>query len=206
MSESVDVVSSPQLIPFSAVQINSKATKKRKADIASLSSTTTMSDTELSSQNSAYFLQKAVDNLKQASEKEADQVKQQKIKLLTAKIQLLFLNFTDLVDVDTESESSSVQNDIDNIKTDMNNRFNQLLSLISDLKTATQAAAFQNLTTATIADNRIAYSANSTAGSSSQSVIVTDNLTENSQNSMQNSGKKTYAQALEASSQSYNKN
>ena len=64
MSESVDVVSSPQLIPFSAVQINSKATKKRKADIASLSSTTTMSDTELSSQNSAYFLQKAVDNLK----------------------------------------------------------------------------------------------------------------------------------------------
>src|ERR1700739_2967370 len=203
MSESVDIVSSPQLIPFSAVQINSKATKKRKADIASLSSTTTMSDTELSSQNSAYFLQKAVDNLKQASEKEADQVKQQKIKLLTAKIQLLFLNFTDLVDVDTESESSSVQNDIDNIKTDMNNRFNQLLSLISDLKTATQAAAFQNLTTATIADNRIAYSANSTAGSSSQSVIVTDNLTENSQNSMQNSGKKTYAQALETSSQSY---
>ena len=72
MSESVDIVSSPQLIPFSAVQINSKATKKRKADIASLSSITTISDTELSSQNSAYFLQKAVDNLKQASEKEAD--------------------------------------------------------------------------------------------------------------------------------------
>ena len=63
----------------------------------------------------------------------------------------------------------------------MNNRFNQLLSLISDLKTATQAAAFQNLTTATIADNRIANSASSTA-SSSQSVILTDNLTENSQN------------------------
>ena len=69
MSDSV--ISSPQLIPFSAVQINSKAAKKRKAIIASLSSTTT-SDSELSSQNSAYFLQKAVDNLKQASEKEAD--------------------------------------------------------------------------------------------------------------------------------------
>ena len=53
MSESV--VSSPQLIPFSAVQINSKAAKKRKADIASLSSTT-ISDSESSNQNSAYFL------------------------------------------------------------------------------------------------------------------------------------------------------
>jgi hypothetical protein len=84
--------------------------------------------------------------------------------------------------VDTESESSSIQNDIDNIKADMNNRLNQLLSMVSDLKTATQAAAFQNLTTATIADNRIANSASSTASSSSQSVILTDNLTENSQN------------------------
>ena len=165
MSESG--VSFSQLIPFSVVQINSKAAKKRKADIASLSSTTTIiSDSELSSQNSAYFLQKAVDNLKQASEKEADLVKQQKIKLLTAKIQLLFLNFVDLVDVDTESESSSIQDDINNIKADMNTRFNQLLSLISDLKTATQAAAFQNLTTTTIADNRIANSASSTASSS----------------------------------------
>ena len=54
MSESV--VSSPQLIPFSAVQINSKAAKKRKADIASLSSSISTSDSELSSQNSAYFL------------------------------------------------------------------------------------------------------------------------------------------------------
>ena len=125
--------------------------------------------------------------------------------MLTAKIQLLFLNFVNLVNVDTESESSSVQNDIDNIKADMNNRFNQLLSLISDLKTATQAAAFQNLTTATIADNRMANSANFTA-SSSQSVILTDNLTENSQNSMQNSGEKIYAQALGASSQSYIEN
>ena len=126
--------------------------------------------------------------------------------MLTAKIQLLFLNFTDLVDIDIESESSSVQNNIDNIKTDINNRFNQLLSLISDLKTATQAAAFQNLTTATIVDNRIAYSVNSTASLSLQSVIVTDNLTENSQNSMQNSGKKIYVQALETSSQSYIEN
>ena len=164
MSESG--ASSSQLIPFSAVQINSKAAKKRKADIASLSSTTTISDSKLSSQNSAYFLQKAVDNLKQASEKEADLVKQQKIKLLTAKIQLLFLNFVDLVNVNTESESSFIQDDINNIKADINTRFNQLLSLISDLKTATQAAVFQNLTTATIADNRIVNSANSTASSS----------------------------------------
>ena len=103
MSESVEIVSSPQLIPFSAVQItNSKAARKRKAIIASLSTTTT-SDNKLSSQNSAYFLQKAADNLKQASEKETDQIKQQKIKLLTTKIQLLLLNFINLVDVDTES-------------------------------------------------------------------------------------------------------
>ena len=107
--------------------------------------------------------------------------------------------------MDTESESSSIQNDIDNIKADMNNRFNQLLSLISDLKTATQAAAFQNLTTATIADNRIANSASSTA-SSSQSVILTDNLTKNSQNLMQNTGNKIYAQALGSSSQSHSEN
>jgi hypothetical protein len=38
MSESVEFVSSSQLIPFSAVQItNSKAAKKRKVAIASLS-------------------------------------------------------------------------------------------------------------------------------------------------------------------------
>ena len=48
----------------------------------------------------------------------------------------------------------------------MNNRFNQLLSLILDLKTAIQTAAFQNLTTATTQDNKIANLADNTANSS----------------------------------------
>jgi hypothetical protein len=208
MAESVEIVSSSQLVPFSAVQItNSKAGKKRKAVIANLSSATN-SDNENanSSQNSAYYLQKAVDNLKLAYEKEVDQAKQQKIKLLTAKVQLIFLNFADLVDVDSESESSSIQNDINSIKSDMNNRFNQILSLISDLKSVTTAAAFQNLTTATTTDIAMANSTTNSTASSSQSVILTDNLTDNltgiSQNSMQNSGNKTYAQALRSFSQS----
>ena len=141
---SVSAKTFSQLISFSAVQITSfKASKKRKTEIANLSAAINSDNEDTnSSQNSAYYLKKAVDNLKLAYEKEVDQVKQQKIKLLITKIQLIFLNFTDLVDIDSESESSSIQDDINNVKADMNNRFNQLLSLISDLKAATQAAAF----------------------------------------------------------------
>ena len=52
----------------------------------------------------------------------------------------------------------------------------------------------------------MANSVNFIASSSSQLVILTDNLTENSQDSMQNAEKKIYAQALRSSSQSYIEN
>jgi hypothetical protein len=194
--------SSMQLVPLSAVQIvNQKAGKKRKALTANLSSADD-SDNENpnSSQNSAYYLQKAVDNLKLACEKETNQSTQQKIKFLVAKTQLIFLNFADLVDTDSESETSSIQCDIDNIKSDMNNRFSQISSLISELKSAITTATFKNLTTATNADiaatNQVATT--NSISNSSQS----ENLTENSQDLMQESGNKTYAQALRSSSQS----
>ena len=71
------------------------------------------------------------------------------------------------MDVKSDSETSSIQDNINNIKANINDRFNQLLSLISELKAATQAAAFENLTTANRTDNRMANLADNIASYSS---------------------------------------
>ena len=128
-----------------------KAVKKRKSLAASLSSA---SEDEISEQTSAYYLQLAVDNLNLAFVKETNQDIQAKIKSLITKSQSVILN-------PDSSESEISINEIQNLKSDMNNKFNQISSMISELKSTTTA-----------------------------------NLNLISSNSMQNSGKQTYAQAL----------
>src|SRR5215471_626241 len=131
-----------------------KALKKRKSLAASLSSA---SEDKITEQTSAYYLQLAVDNLNLALVKETNQDIQAKIKSLITKSQSVILNS----DSDSsETEASAIE--IQNLKSDMNNKFNQISSMISELKSTTTTA----------------------------------NLGLVSSNSMQNSGKQTYAQAL----------
>ncbi len=123
----------------STAALNAKAgkkqAKKRKAATASLSSASEAQNAE-SSQTSAYYLQLAVDNLMLALAKETEQSIQTKIQFVLAKTQHILLNTAESTDSDSEDHSHSQLNDIQNLKSDMNARFNQICGLISDLKSA----------------------------------------------------------------------
>src|SRR6266480_5849055 len=108
----------------STAALNAKAgkkqAKKRKAATASLSSASEAQNAE-SSQTSAYYLQLAVDNLMLALAKETEQPIQTKIQFVLAKTQHILLNTAD-----TDSEDHVQSSDIQNLKSDMNARFNQI--------------------------------------------------------------------------------
>jgi len=81
-----------------------KASKKKKASLAALS-TTANSDNENSnsSQNAAFYMQLAVDNLLLAFEKETDSSISTKIQFLVTKAQHLLLNSSDNADFKSDS-------------------------------------------------------------------------------------------------------
>lgn len=125
-----------------AVVINQKATetsqkqvnKKRKAATAALSSTSAKS-----SQNAAYYLQLAVDNLLLAFAKEIDQSNQNKIQFVLAKTQHILLNNAG-VEFDSQLD---IQNQVKAIQADIAAKFQELQTSIADLQFVNLSAANQ---------------------------------------------------------------
>ena len=170
-----------------------KSSKKRKAaSPAAISATNSDNENATSSQNAAYYMQLAVDNLMLALEKETDSFVTTKIQFLLTKAQHLLLNSADNADFESDSQSD-LCNLIQTIKSDITVRFNEIQSLIKDLQFVNiPAAGSFNLAEPAIA-NSAASAANIAATSSA--ATSTANLTENnSLNSHSNSGKRTWAQ------------
>jgi hypothetical protein len=156
MSVSESTTMSNSESPFQVV-ITKKAAKKRKAStiLSTANSDNESNSSQNNIQNSAYYLQKAADNFKLALIQETDQSIQTRIKSLIQKTQLI-LN----AELDSDSEAQVTVQEFQTFKADLNNKFSQISSMISELKSATTAAENSSL------------------------------------DSMQNSEKKTYAQAL----------
>ena len=181
-SDSVDMLNPVPQFTFvgnsSCKKMQAHANKKRKA--AAAVSSAANSDNEAAvvnssqnSQNAAYYLQLAIDNLKLAAKKEVEQSIQAKIQALTAKVESILLKN----DSESESESESVQNQLQIIRTEFADKFNQIQTWISGMKSTTSADASTDI--AVNAANAV-------------------DLTENSSfNSIQNFEKKTYTQALQ---------
>ena len=151
--------------------------KKRKADVISLSASSTASeigDAE-STHNTAYYLQLAIDNLMLALNKATDQSIQTKIQFVLAKTQHILLNTADS-DIDSQLE---VHQQIQTIQTDILAKFQEIQTMISSLQFVNIPAANQ----LNIAE----------PASQSESTTLTRN---SSLNSGQNTGKKTYAHTL----------
>jgi len=151
--------------------------KKRKADVISLSASSTASeigDAE-STHNTAYYLQLAIDNLMLALNKATDQSIQIKIQFVLAKTQHILLN-TANSDIDSQLE---VHQQIQTIQTDILAKFQEIQTMISSLQFVNIPAANQ----LNIAE----------PASQSESTTLTRN---SSLNSDQNTGKKTYAHTL----------
>ncbi len=110
-----------------------KASKKRKASLAALS-TTANSDNENSnsSQNAAFYMQLAVDNLLLALEKETNSSISIKIQFLVTKAQYLLLNSSNNADFESDSQFN-LCNLIQTIKSDIIVKFNEIQTLIKDL-------------------------------------------------------------------------
>ena len=139
-SDSVDMLTTTFQFTFVAssckklqVPASKQAKKKRKA--AAAVSSAAKSDNEAAvanssqnlsqksvqnSQNAAYYLQLAISNLKIAAEKETEQSVQAKIQALTAKIESILLKN------DSESESESVQNQLQIIRAEFADKFSQI--------------------------------------------------------------------------------
>src|SRR5204862_8311964 len=115
--------------------------KKRKADVFSLSTDSTTSETENvdSTHNTAHYLQLAIDNLMLALNKEIDESIQNKIQFVLAKTQLILLNAAD-------SEFASqldIQHQIQSIKTDVVTKCQEIQAMISNLQFLNIPAASQ---------------------------------------------------------------
>ena len=160
--------------------------KKRKADVVSLSTDSTTSETENvdSTHNTAYYLQLIIDNLMLALNKEIDESIQNKIQFVLAKAQHILLNAAD-----SEFDSQlDIQHQIQSIKTDVVTKFQEIQAMIFNLQFVNISAASQL---------NIAESASQSASQTSiQSNLTSSIETSSSSNSDQNTEKKTYAQAL----------
>ena len=152
--------------------------KKRKADVISLSASSTASEIGdvKSTHNTAYYLQLAIDNLMLALNKATNQSIQIKIQFVLAKTQHILLNTADS-DIDSQLE---VHQQIQTIQTDILAKFQEIQTMISSLQFVNIPAANQL---------NIAEPA---------SQLKSTTLTRNSSlNSGQNTEKKTYAHTLE---------
>src|SRR5947207_9464722 len=159
--------------------------KKRKADVVSLSTDSTTSETENvdSIHNIAYYLQLIIDNLMLALNKEIDESVQSKIQFVLAKTQHILLNA-----VDSEFDSQlDIQHQIQSIKTDVIMKFQEIQAMIFNLQFVNISAASQL---------NIAESASQSASQTSLQSDSTSSVESSSSNSDQNAEKKTYAQAL----------
>src|SRR5438046_7756877 len=106
--------------------------KKRKADVVSLSTDSTTSETENvdSTHNTAHYLQLAIDNLMLALNKEIDESIQNKIQFVLAKTQHILLNAAD-----SEFDSQlDIQHQIQSIKTDVVTKFQEIQAMIFNLQ------------------------------------------------------------------------
>src|SRR6266480_5470637 len=159
--------------------------KKRKADVVSLSTDSTTSETENvdSTHNTAHYLQLIIDNLMLALNKEIDESIQNKIQFVLAKAQYILLNAAD-----SEFDSQlDIQHQIQSIKTDVITKFQEIQAMISNLQFVNISAASQL---------NIAESASQSASQTSLQSDSTSSVENSSSNSDQNTEKKTYAQAL----------
>ena len=152
-----------EIINAKAAEISQKhKTKKRKAATAALSSAS-----EKSSQNSAYYLQLAVDNLLAALAKETEKSVQTKIQFVLAKTQHILLNNAG-VEFDSQLD---IQNQIKAIQSDIAEKFQEIQNSIADLQFVNLPAANQ-LTIAEPAspstDNSASAAAAATKASSSK--------------------------------------
>src|SRR6266480_2574776 len=160
--------------------------KKKKADVVSLSTDSITSETENvdSAHNTAYYLQLIIDNLMLALNKKIDESVQNKIQFVLAKAQHIFLNATD-----SEFDSQlDIQHQIQSIKTDLVIKFKEIQAMIFNLQFVNISAASQL---------NIAESANQSVSQTFIQSNLTNSIeTSSSSNSDQNTGEKTYAQAL----------
>src|SRR5436305_14337328 len=115
--------------------------KKRKADVVSLFTDSTTSETENvdSAHNTAYYLQLIINNLMLALNKKIDELIQNKIQFVLAKTQHIFLNATD-----SEFDSQlDIQHQIQSIKTDVVTKFQEIQAMIFNLQSVNIPAASQ---------------------------------------------------------------
>ena len=162
--------------------------KKRKASTADLSSAAT-SDNENTSQNAAYYIQLAVDNLILALNKETDQSAQTKIQFLLTKAQHILLNTADF-----ESDSQvDLQHQIQTIKSDIEVKFKEIQTMIANLQFINIPASNSYIIAEPASQSTSQSDAQTTSYSASQN---NKNLTQNSElNSTQSVESMSYAQA-----------
>src|SRR5438046_9812769 len=115
--------------------------KKRKADVVSLSTDSTTSETENvdSAHNTAHYLQLIIDNLMLALNKKIDESVQNKIQFVLAKAQHILLN---AADSDFDSQLA-IQHQIQSIKTDVVTTFQEIQVMIFNLQFVNISAASQ---------------------------------------------------------------
>ena len=113
--------------------------KKRKADVISLSTDSTTSETENVdfTHNTAYYLQLIIDNLMLAFNKEIDESIQNKIQFVLAKAQHILLNAADF-EFDSQLD---IQHQIQSIKTDVVTKFQEIQVMIFNLQFVNISAA-----------------------------------------------------------------
>jgi len=173
-----------------------RISKKRKASTANISSANASDNenaaakTANSSQNTAYYLQLAVDNLLIALDKETDQSIQTKIQFLVTKAQHVLMNTADI-----ESDSQiDLQHQIQAIKADIECKFKEIQTMIANLQFINQPATNNYI----VAEPATSSTSQSVSQSASQlaAAAATTNSTENSgENSTHSAEHLTYAQA-----------
>ena len=164
-----------------------KSNKKRKAQMSAAAS-----DNEDFQLNSSFYIQKAIDNLNIAAAKELNAKTQQKIKKIAANAQQILLNESEL-NSDSECESQQIQQQMQLLKSDMNEKFNQIHSMFADLKSANKTAV---KITVISTDNK------SVANSAVNSAVNSVNNATNAAKSK--TATKSYAQVVVSNSQEQN--
>jgi hypothetical protein len=194
-SDSVHILdSSPSFQVVVSKKKQKEAVKKRKLLEAAISSASE-DESSVASHNAAFYLQMAIDNLNLAATKQTNQSIQAKIQILAEKAQNILVHGIDS-ELESEFIQSDVQNQLQTIRSEFADKFNQIQTWVSDLKS----------TAASITTNAAINIASKT--NTDTSAINTVNLTQNSSlNSIQNVAEETtYAQALRKPSQSVNEN
>ena len=174
---------SQSLVKYQQQQQQSKPVKKRKMLAAALSSGPGSED-DSSNQDTAYYLQKAVEYLELAAAKEENFALQDKIAFLVTKTNSILVYEND-AEMGFEDD---FQSQLQEIKSDVNAKFNAIQTMISGLQSTSASTAAAATAAATAAANAAA----NTVAKTTSTASLNGNF---SKNSAQTAGKKTYAQA-----------